>query len=226
MQKNYKKMLHYIVVMIFKIFYMIKITLYRIIIGRFAPADVLKESFRPEIILELYGAKVGNNVRITRFLTLHGMKKDFSNLIIGNDVHIGRNALIDLHGQVTIGDRVTIGMFSRIYTHQDIADSDLNEFYPPSQGDVIIPDDTVIGTSAILVYPFSFPKGTFVGAGSVVRGHYPKQCLLIGNPARPIPLPHNYKSDDRQEKLEGILNTKEPNTGADWKHKDRKDDKK
>ena len=189
-----KKLSEHLIVGYLKIYYLIKINLYRIILGRFAPADVLYSSMRPEIILKMYGAKIGKNVRITRFLVLHSIAKNFSNLTLGDDVHIGRNTFIDLNCKVTIGNRANIGMYSRIYTHFDVGKSRLKDAYPPIKGDVVIPDDTVVGSSAVLIYPFSFPSGTFIGAGSVVRGHYNTPCLLLGNPARPTILRPSQKS--------------------------------
>ena len=169
---------------ILKIYYIIKVTLFRIVVGKYAPAEVLYRCLRPEIMLPLYGAKIGKNVRIHRSVLLYAIEKDFSNLSIGDNVHIGRNAFIDLHGKVTIGDRVTIGMYSRIYSHMNVGDGNLKERYPASKGDIIIPADTVIGTSAILLYPFSLASGTLITAGSVVHGQYSKPCVLAGNPAR------------------------------------------
>lgn len=196
-----------LVVWYLTIYYILKISLYRLVIGRFAPADVLYESLRPDIILKLYGAKVGKNVRITRFLVLHSIKKDFSNLTIGDDVHIGRNAFIDLMGKVTIGNRVNIGMYARVYTHFDVGHSRLVDSYPPMQGDIVIPDDTVIGSSAVLIFPFSFPGGTFVAAGSVVRGHYKKPSLLLGNPARPTLLRSIQKTGNEQDETHQYTTT-------------------
>ena len=181
-----------------KIFYTIKVSLFRIVVGHYAPADVLSRSLRPDIVLALYGAKIGNNVRILPSIVLAMSRdmRDFSNLIIGDDVYIGRNVFIDLAGEVKIGNRVTIGMFSRIYCHQNVGNSKLNELYPSVKGDIIIPDDTVIGTSVIILYPFSFTKGTFIAAGSVVSGNYNKPYVLAGNPARPVPFRYGKKASE------------------------------
>ncbi len=189
-----------IVIEFLKLYYMIKVALYRIVIGRYAPAEVLYRSLRPEIVLSLYGAKIGKNVRIHRSIILYAIDKDFSHLTIGDDVHIGRNAFIDLYGKVTIGNRVVVGMYSRIYSHINVGDSRLKGQYPTTKGDIVIPDDTVIGTSAIILYPFSLASGTLIAAGSVVHGHYTKPCVLAGNPARPIPL----RSDNLNTNLKNL----------------------
>lgn len=169
---------------IFKIYYRMKITFYKIIVGKEAASYVLYESILPKLILQMYGAKLGENVRINRWLILHATNNDFSNLIIGNDVHVGKGVLIDLTGKVTIGNRVNIGMFSKILTHQNIGDSQLNKLYPPKKGDIFIPDDVVIASNVILLFPTKLTENTLVSAGSIVKGEYDSPCILVGNPAR------------------------------------------
>lgn len=168
-----------------KNYYWLKVQLYKIIVGREAAAYVLYESLRPEIVLRMYGAKTGRNVRINRWLLLHETNNDFSNLIIGDDVHIGKHVLIDLSGKVKIGSRVGISMFSKILTHQNLGDSCLNRKYLKEKGDIEIPDDVVISAGATILFPTKLAEKTLVSAGSVVRGEYENSCVLVGNPARP-----------------------------------------
>jgi acetyltransferase-like isoleucine patch superfamily enzyme len=195
------KLFKLMIVQLLKLHYIVKVSLYKVIVGRYAPADVLHNSLRPEIVLSLYGAKIGKNVRIHPLLSL-AIKSDFSDLTIDDDVYIGRNVFIDLAGKVTIGKRVIIGMNSRIYSHMSQAGSFLEEIYKSEKGNAIIPDDTVIGPNATILFPFSFAKKTYIAPGSVVHGHYSKSCMLIGNPARPTLYPRALKED----KLESIEN--------------------
>jgi acetyltransferase-like isoleucine patch superfamily enzyme len=169
---------------LFKIYYRIKISFYKIIVKKEAASYVLHDSILPKLVLQMYGAKIGRNVRINRWLILHATNNDFSNLTVGNDVHVGKGVLIDLTGKVTIGNRVNIGMFSRILTHQNIGDSRLRELYPPTQGDIFIPDDVVISSNAIVLFPTKLAENVLVSAGSVVKGEYDSPCVLVGNPAR------------------------------------------
>jgi acetyltransferase-like isoleucine patch superfamily enzyme len=169
---------------IFKIYYRMKITFYKLIVKNEAASYVLYDSILPKLILQMYGAKIGENVRINRWLILHATNNDFSNLTIGNYVHVGKGVLIDLTGKVTIGNRVNIGMFSRILTHQNIGDSKLRNLYPPTKGDIFIPDDVVIASNVILLFPTKLTENILVSAGSVVKGEYDSPCVLVGNPAR------------------------------------------
>jgi acetyltransferase-like isoleucine patch superfamily enzyme len=165
-------------------FYRMKVPFYKLIVGNEAAAYVLYESILPKLVLQMFGAKIGKNVRINRWLILHETKNDFSNLTIGDNVHIGKGVLIDLSGKVTIGNRVGMGMFSKILTHQNLGDSQLSKLYPPIKGDIFIPDDVVISSNAIVLFPTKLLEKTLVSAGSVVKGEYDSPCVLVGNPAR------------------------------------------
>jgi acetyltransferase-like isoleucine patch superfamily enzyme len=121
---------------------------------------------------------VGQNIHV------HASGGSFERLTIGDGTHIGKGVLLDLSGRLTIGDRVGIGMFARILSHQNLGDSRLSGEYPPDAGDVTIPNDAVISSGSWLLYPTTIAEGTLISANSVVRGHYPSPCLLIGNPAR------------------------------------------
>ena len=172
-------------------FYRIKIKLLQKLLGPDAIEVVLYNSLFPDTVLNLGGALIGQNVRINRWLTIHGSGGSFKQLTIGDDVHVGKFVLIDLVGPVTIGNRVGIGMFSKVLSHQELGDTELKKVYPRQSGPVIIPDDVVLSASSIMLYPTRLVSGTLVGAGAVVRGEYDKPCILIGNPARVVAhLPH------------------------------------
>lgn len=165
-------------------YYYLKIKFYRVLVGNEAAAYVLQESICPEIILKMNGCQIGKNTRINKGLLLHETQNDFSNLTIGDDTHIGKMVMIDLSGKVTVGNRVGIGMFAKILTHQNLGDSNLKTSHPTVKGNIEIPDDTVISAGAIILYPTQFGPSTLVSAGSVVRGNYDEGAVLIGNPAR------------------------------------------
>lgn len=166
-------------------YYRMKAAVLRPLVGDEALAYVLHDSLFPNVVLSAGGAKIGKNTRINRWLVIHESRGSFRNLSIGDDVHIGKGVLIDLSGRVTIGNRVGIGMFARILTHQNLGDSSLSRSYPPESGDIVIPDDTVISTDCTILYPTQLPSECLVSAGSVTRGVYDKPGVLVGNPARP-----------------------------------------
>ena len=171
-----------------RFWYRAKVALYRISVGAHAAEYVLQEAIRPDVVLAMFGARFGHNLRVYRGLVLHESRNNFSNLVIGNDVHIGKGVFLDLTERLEIGDRVGIGMGTRILTHQSFGDSYLARRYLPVSGMVRIADDVVVGANCLILYPTRLAAGTLVSAGSVVRGEYDRPCLLIGNPARPLPL--------------------------------------
>lgn len=170
---------------ILSIYYRLRIALCKYLVGNEALSYVLYASLFPRVVLSIGGATVGKGTRIGRWLTLHEARGSFKNLVIGDYVHIGKFVLIDLSGKVTIGNRAGLSMFSRILTHQNLGDSQLSEEYPITTGDIEIPDDVVIASGAVIMYPTKLAEKTMVSAGSVVRGEYDKPCVLVGNPARP-----------------------------------------
>jgi hypothetical protein len=56
-----------IIFIFLKIYYIIKVKLYNVIIGRHSLSEVLYHSLRPEIVLKLYGAKIGKRNSIYRY---------------------------------------------------------------------------------------------------------------------------------------------------------------
>ncbi len=164
--------------------YKIKALLLRFVVGEEALACVLQDAVRPDLVLTMGGATLGNHVRVGRGLVLHGSKGSFRNLSVGDDVHIGRGVLIDIGHPVIIGNRCGLGMYTKVLSHQNVGGSKLRHRYPSVGGPIVIADDVVIASNSCILYPTSLQPGTLVSAGSVVRGTYDKACVLMGNPAR------------------------------------------
>lgn len=181
-----KKVLKNIIYYIFKIYYKLKFFTYRLLVKEEAASYVLYESLFPLVVLEMFGAKIGENVRVNRWLILHETKNSFKNLIVGNDVHIGKNVFIDLSEPVIIGNRVTISMFSKILTHQTLGDTVLSEIYPSQKRQVFLPDDVFIGINSTLLCTAQIKEKTLVGANTLVKEQYDSSYILAGNPAKII----------------------------------------
>jgi acetyltransferase-like isoleucine patch superfamily enzyme len=168
------------------LFYKSKIKIMRRLLGPQAIEAVLYDSFFPRLVLEIGGATIGRNVRINRWLSIHECGGSFKGLKIGDDVHIGKFVFLDLTQPMTIGNRVGVGMFSKVLSHQNLGDTRLKQLYPAESGPVSIPDDVALSAGTTLLYPTRLAPGTLVAAGAVVRGDYDKPCVLMGNPARVI----------------------------------------
>jgi acetyltransferase-like isoleucine patch superfamily enzyme len=169
---------------VFMAWYRLKIFLFRFIVGEAAIEIVLYHSWFPRFVLEIGGATIGQGTRVYRWLSVHESQGSFTNLVIGEHVHVGKFVLLDLTAPLTIGNRVGIGMFSKVLSHQNLGNASLSEVYPRTSGPTTIPDDVVMGASSILLYPTRLAPGTMIAAGAVVRGEYEKPCVLMGNPAR------------------------------------------
>ena len=108
-------------------------------------------------------------------------------------VKIGKDCLILTHhfiGEpylITVGDHVAIAGKTRLITH-DGSPWVFKKEYPEMVivGEIIIGDNTHIGTSCIILPNTRIGKNCIIGAGSVVRGFIPDNSVVMGNPAKVV----------------------------------------
>jgi len=136
-------------------------------------------------LLRMLGAVVGKNTRIyeSRFFNL---SEGFKNLVIGDDVHIGTDVLIDLTEKVVIEKGACISPRAIIMTHSDpgsFHESPICQLYPPRKMRVVIGEYSWIGVAST-VLGVSIGKGCVIGANSLVNKNIPDNCLAYGVPAR------------------------------------------
>lgn len=112
----------------------------------------------------------------------------------------------DVNASITIGNRtwinngfsaiaekckIQIGFNCLIGHDVTIYDSDFHSLNPSDRhcggpirvGDVIISDNVFIGSRATILKNTRIGSGSVVGAGAVVSGEFPANCLIAGNPA-------------------------------------------
>jgi acetyltransferase-like isoleucine patch superfamily enzyme len=136
--------------------------------------------FHPENI------ELGNNIYIGHQTILKGYYK--GKLEIGDGTWIGQQCFFHSAGNIKIGKNVGIGPGVKIITsvHKEqgldipILHSSL-EFK-----EVIIDDDSDIGTGSIVLPGVTIGKGALVGAGSVVTTNVAPYDVVAGVPARII----------------------------------------
>ena len=99
---------------------------------------------------------------------------------------------------INIGDRVLIGANTIVsdtnshelnYKHRfpsyfNVAPSDYHE--PVATAPIFIERDVFIGMTCIILKGAFIGSGSIVSAGSVVRGSFPSNTLIAGNPARVV----------------------------------------
>lgn len=139
----------------------------------------------PAPILREFGAKVGHGP-IHGPIVIHNAIRDYSNLRIGEGVHLGRDVILDLAGPLTIDDNATISMRAVILTHQHVSHGPLRLKYPPKTKATMIGRNSFIGAGAIVLCGNDVGENGLVAAGAVVIKPVPRGVSVAGIPARPI----------------------------------------
>jgi len=134
-------------------------------------------------ILRGRGAKVGENCDIGYGLTVHNCK-NFSNLIIAENCHVGKGCFFDLRNKITIGRGVVVSMNSSIITHLDMSKSVLSKRFPPTSREVQIRDDSYIGCGSVILMGVEIKSNSLVAAGSVVISDIEAFAVYGGVPAK------------------------------------------
>jgi len=138
--------------------------------------------------LKKYGATIGENCRFERGLNLHRPigKKPFENLILGNNVYLGHNTLIDLSRKVTIKDRVIFASRCQIWTHASYYGGNTieNHLYGEHYGDVVVNEGALIYSNTVITHGVEIGKFAKVGACSLVNKSIPDFEFWGGVPVK------------------------------------------
>ena len=112
----------------------------------------------------------------------------------GGKIEIGENCGIS-GSTIYAFDYIKIGDYTRVGANCKIIDNDfhpieleyrhkgLNEQYT-RRSPIVIGDDCFIGMNSIILKGTTLGNNVIVGAGSVVHGTFPDNCIIAGNPAR------------------------------------------
>jgi acetyltransferase-like isoleucine patch superfamily enzyme len=145
--------------------------------------DCLKESVIP--ILKANGATIGFNCDIESPLIFHNAK-DFSNLVVGNNCHIGKKSFFDLRSKIEIGDNVTLSMNVSIMTHIELGQAEMKYLYETEIKEVIIEDGVYVGANCVILMGVIISQNSLIGAQSLVNKSIPENCVAYGNPAKVV----------------------------------------
>lgn len=137
------------------------------------------------LILRKNGVTIGKNCDIESGLVFHNCR-NYSNFIIGDNCHIGKNCFFDLRDKVILKDNVVISMKCTFITHLDMSKSDLNRFYPPEQAGIEIQDNVYIGANSTVLNGVTIKKDTLIAACSLVNANIDSNLIIGGIPAKKI----------------------------------------
>ncbi len=135
-----------------------------------------------QLILYKNGATIGKNCDIESGLTFHNCK-DYSNLIIGNNCHIGKNCFFDLRDKIIIKDNVVISMQNTFITHIDMSKSEISNIYSPKSKSIIIHSNSYIGANSTILMGVEIEKSSFIAAGSLINKDVNSNTMVGGIPA-------------------------------------------
>jgi acetyltransferase-like isoleucine patch superfamily enzyme len=133
-------------------------------------------------LLKKYGATIGVECDIEVPLIFHNCL-DFSNLFIGNNVHVGKNCFFDLREKITIEDNVVISMQTTFITHIDMSKSGLSKKFPPAKKTVLIKSNSYIGANVTILMGVTLGEFSMIAAGAVVTNDVEPKTIVAGVPA-------------------------------------------
>jgi acetyltransferase-like isoleucine patch superfamily enzyme len=140
--------------------------------------------------LRKFGASIGSNCLFERGINIHRPfgRKPFENLIIGNNVYLGHNTLIDLTRKVELKNRVIIASRCQIWTHasyygnSDIDKPNYGEYF----GEVMINEGAIIYSNTIVMHGITIERFSRIGANSLVNKTIPGGEFWGGVPVKKI----------------------------------------
>jgi len=135
-------------------------------------------SFLKRILLKSFNFKIGKSSHIhnSTFMSLGKFE-------MGNNSVINPKCVIDNRDKITIGNNVSIGQYSKIYT----TGHDINcSYFTGLRKPVVIEDNVVLFSSCIIQPGVTIGEGAVVFPGSVVTKDVPPFTTIGGNPAKII----------------------------------------
>lgn len=125
----------------------------------------------------------------------------FMNVKSGNEVRIGHDVYIKNKGKLILGERCSIGSFTRIWNYALITIGDdfsaaggltINSAthdpinLQPEGKAIKIGDRVWCGMNVTIIAGVTVGDDVVIGAGSVVVKDVPSNCVVVGVPAKPI----------------------------------------
>ena len=138
-----------------------------------------------QLILKKNGASIGENCDVETGLIFHNCK-NYSNLSIGDNCHIGKNCFFDLRDKITLNDNVVISMQCTFITHVDMTKSELSKLYPSLSKKIILHKNCYIGARATIHMGVELGEGCIIASNSMINRNVAKYTVVGGIPAKLI----------------------------------------
>ena len=137
----------------------------------------------------------GTNIRIGNFVTIicaSDRKVDISTWQtdkLNGEIFIDDYVLMSPRTNLRCAKKISIGKSSMIASDVTITDSDWHGIYDRTDyvalpKEVEIEENVWIGERSIVLKGSKIGKNSIIGAGSVVAGDIPENCVFAGNPAK------------------------------------------
>jgi acetyltransferase-like isoleucine patch superfamily enzyme len=114
-----------------------------------------------------------------KYLRRHGVK-------IGENCFINTMSFSTEPYLIEIGNDVTIASGAKFISHEGSVWCFRNELEGGIFGKIKIGNNVFIGSDCIILLNTTIGDNCIVGAGSVVRGSFPDNSVIIGNPAKVV----------------------------------------
>lgn len=137
-------------------------------------------------ILRDFGAEVGPGAQLQGSLHIVNAVDSYRNLTIGPSAHVGLGVVLDLTGQVEIGELAVLSMRCIVLTHQDVGGSALKSQMPRRIARTTVKEGAYVGAGAILMPGVTIGREAVVAAGAVVLDDVPSRARVVGVPAREL----------------------------------------
>ena len=128
-------------------------------------------------------AKIGKGVKIWRDVWVD----DYPKLTIGDEVTVGKSAMLLSSGGLTIGNRVMVAHGSQLvsagHTIPDLDSEETMRHADILSAPIVLEDDVWIGAGAIVLPGVTVGEGAIVAAGAVVTRNVPPRTIVAGIPA-------------------------------------------
>lgn len=142
-----------------------------------------KQKLRYLTALAMIAPTMGARIRFNRMKGVRFGRDPWLGSFVYLDIH---HSHPDVENSLVLGDRVAIGNFVSIYTHDSLYNLVTDGREPVRFGRVEIGDFVNVSPNAFL-YDCTIGSHSIVAPGAVVAGgEYPPYSLIAGNPARVV----------------------------------------